>query len=79
MKLNLNETEIKDYDKIFDFIENNMPDWEKVVTEGNIKIKTNQHTVQFEYMKQLLQKFNFKITDISYTDYYGIIFGIKIK
>jgi hypothetical protein len=79
MKLNLNETEIKEYEKIFDFIENNIPDWEKVVTEGNTKIKTNQHIVQFEYVEQLLQKFNFRITDISYTDYYGIIIGIKIK
>ena len=34
MKLNLNETEIKEYEEIFNFIENNIPDWEKVVTEG---------------------------------------------
>ncbi len=79
MKLNLNETEIKKYDEIFDFIKNNIPDWEKVITEGNIKIKTNQHTVQFEHMEQILQKFDLRITDVSYTDYYGIIFGIKIK
>jgi len=79
MKLNLNETEIKKYDEIFDFIENNIPDWEKVVTEGNIKIKTNQHMVKFEHMEQVLEKFNVKITDVAYTDYYGIIFGIKIE
>ena len=34
MKLNLNETEIKEYEEIFNFIENNIPDWKKVVTEG---------------------------------------------
>jgi len=28
-------------------------------------------------MEQILQKFNLKITDVSYTDYYGIIFGIE--
>ena len=76
MKINLDE---KKYDEIFDYIDNNIPDWEKVVTEGNTKIKTNQHTVKFEYMEQLLQKFNLRITDVSYTDYYGIIFGFKIE
>ena len=75
--MNLNETAVKEYEKIFEFIENNIPEWEKVVTEGNIKIKTNQHTVKFEYMEQLLQKFNLTITDISYTDYYGIILELK--
>ena len=76
MKINLDE---KKYDEIFDYIDNNIPDWEKVVTEGNVKIKTNQHTVKFEYMEQLLEKFNLRITDVSYTDYYGIIFGFKIE
>lgn len=75
----MNEKEIEKYDKVFEFIENNIPDWEKVITEGSIKIKTNQHKVQFEYMEQVLEKFNIKITDVSYTDYYGIIFGIQIK
>ncbi len=79
MKLNLNEAEIKKYDEMFDFIEKNRPDWEKVATEGNIKIKTNQHMVKFEHMEQVLEKFNVKITDVSYTDYYGIVFGIKIE
>lgn len=50
-----------------------------MITDGSIKIETNQHTVQFEHMEHLLQKFNFRITDVSYTDYYGIIFGIKVK
>ena len=75
----MNEKEIEKYDKVFEFIENNIPDWEKVITEGSVKIKTNQHKVQFEYMEQVLEKFNIKITDVSYTDYYGIIFGIQIK
>ncbi len=28
-------------------------------------------------MEQILQKFNLRITDVSFTDYYGIIFGIE--
>ncbi len=75
----MSEKETEEYDKVFEFIENSISDWEKVITEGNVKIKTNQHTIQFEYMEQILQKFNVKITDVSYTDYYGIVFGIKIK
>ncbi len=77
MKINLNEKKIEEYDEIFDFIVDNHPDWEKLLTDGHIKIKTNQHTVQFSQMEQILQKFNLRITDVSYTDYYGIIFGIE--
>jgi hypothetical protein len=28
-------------------------------------------------MEQILKKFNLRITDISFTDYYGIVFGIE--
>ena len=73
----MNEKNFEEYDEVFDFIESNIPDWERVVMDGHIKIKTNQKNVQFASMEQILQKFNLKITDVSYTDYYGIIFGIE--
>jgi len=75
----LNEKEIEWYDEVFDFIKDKHPDWEKLLTEGQIKIKTNLQTVQFALMEPILQKFNLRITNISYTDYYGIIFGIEKK
>ncbi len=75
----MNEKEIEWYDEVFDFIKDKHPDWEKLLTEGQVKIKTNQHTVQFALIEQIAQKFNLKITTISYTDFYGIIFGIEKK
>ena len=71
------EKKLEDYDKIFDFIQRKFPDWERLLQNGSIKIKTNQPTVQFADMEQILQKFNLRITSVSYTDYYGIIFGIE--
>lgn len=70
-------TEFEEYDKVFVFIENQHPDWEKLLVENSIKIKTNQHDIQFDFIEQLLQKFNLRITDVSFTDYYGIVFGIE--
>jgi len=75
----LNEKEIEWYDEVFDFIKDEHPDWEKLLSDGQIKIKTNQQIVQFALMEPILQKFNLKITNISFTDYYGIIFGIEKK
>ena len=69
--------EFKEYDKVFMFIEKQRPDWEKLLVDNSIKIKTNQHDIQFEFIEQLLQKFNLHITDVSFTDYYGIVFGIE--
>lgn len=77
MKINLNENKLEEYDEIFDFIVDNHPDWEKLLTDGHIKIKTNQNKVQFSQIEQILQKFNLRLTDISYSDYYGIVFGIE--
>ena len=77
VKADLDEKNIEEYDKIFDFIENNLPDWEKLLTEGQVKIKTNQQKVQFTVIEQILQKFNLRITEISFTNYYGIVFGIE--
>jgi len=73
----LNEKEIEWYDEVFDFIKDEHPDWEKLLSDGQIKIKTNQQIVQFALMEQIVQKFNLKITNISFTDYYGIVFGIE--
>ncbi len=73
----MNEKEIEWYDEVFDFIKDEHPDWEKLLSDGQIKIKTNQQIVQFALMEQIVQKFNLKITNISFTDYYGIIFGIE--
>ena len=77
MKINLDEKKLQEYDEVFDFIEKNNPDWEKLLMDGSIKIKTNQLELQFDFMEKILEKFNLRITDISYTDYYGIIFGIE--
>ncbi len=73
----MNEKKLEEYNEIFDFIEDNLPDWERLLIVGHIKIKTNQKNVQFAFIEQILQKFNLRITDVSFTDYYGIIFGIE--
>lgn len=73
----MNLIKFEEYDQVFDFIEKRHPDWEKLLTEDSIKIKTNQHKIQFDFIEQILQKFNLRITDVSFTDYYGIIFGIE--
>ncbi len=75
--MNLSEKEIEWYDEVFDFIRDEHPDWEKLLSDGQIKIKTNQHTVQFALIEQIAQKFNLRITNVSYTDFYGIIFAIE--
>ena len=71
------EKKLEEYDEIFDFIEDNHYDWDRLLIDGHIKIKTNQKNVQFAFMEQILQKFNLRITDVSFTDYYGVVFGIE--
>ncbi len=73
----MSEKKIEWYDEVFDFIKDEHPDWEKLLAEGQIKIKTNQHTVQFALMEEIVKKFNLRITTVSYTDFYGIIFAIE--
>jgi len=73
----LSEKEIEWYDEVFDFIKDKHPDWERLLSEGQIKIKTNQHTVQFALIEEIVKKFNLRITTVSYTDFYGIIFAIE--
>jgi len=65
------------YDEIFDFINIHHHDWEKLLVEGKVKIKTNQNEIQFAIVEKFLQRFSLRITDISFTDYYGIIIGIE--
>jgi acetolactate synthase small subunit len=77
VKIKLSEKKFEEYDEIFDFIIDAHPDWEKLITDGKLKVKTNQDKVQFTQMEQILEKFNLRITDISYSDYYGIFFGIE--
>ncbi len=77
MKINLNEKNFEEFDEIFDFLEKNHSEWERVVMNGKLKIKTNQKKIEFASMEQILQKFNLRIIDVSYTEYYGIIFGIE--
>ena len=53
MKSKLNEKMIKEYDEIFEFFENNNLDWERLVIDDTIKIKTNQETVQFSTIENI--------------------------
>ncbi len=73
----MNEKNFEEYDEVFEFLEKNLSEWERVVMYCHLKIKTNQKKVEFASMEQILQKFNLRITDVSYTEYYGIIFGIE--
>jgi hypothetical protein len=73
----LNDYDIKKYDDVFDYLDQTMSNWEKIITDDQVKIKTNQVSVHFTFLEKILRKFNMNITDISYTDYYGIIIGIK--
>ena len=73
----MNDNEIKKYDDVFVYLDQTMSNWEKVITDDQVKIKTNQVSVHFTFIEKILQKFNMIITDISYNDYYGIIIGIK--
>jgi len=77
LKINLSEKKLEEYDEIFDFILSIHPDWERLVVDGHIKIKTNQDKVQFSQMEEISQKFNLRIIEISYSDYYGIVFEIE--
>ena len=45
--MNLSEKKFEEYDEIFNFIIDNHPDWEKLITDGSVKVKTNQDKVQF--------------------------------
>lgn len=65
------------YDDVFNFISEHRPDWERLTDGNKVKIKTNEHIVKFEFLEQLKQKHNLKITEVSFSDYYGIVFAIE--
>jgi len=65
------------YNDIFNFINEHRPDWERLTDGNKVKIKTNEHTVKFEFLEQLKKKYNFRITEVSFSDYYGIVFSIE--
>jgi hypothetical protein len=65
------------YDDIFNFINEHKPDWERLTDDNKFKIKTNEHIVKFEFLEQLKKKYNFRITEVSFSDYYGIVFSIE--
>ncbi len=65
------------YDDIFGFINEHKPDWEKLTDGDKVKIKTNEHTVKLEFLEQLKKKYNLRVTEVSFSDYYGIVFAIE--
>lgn len=71
------ENNLVQYNDIFNFINESKPDWEKLTDGDKVKIKTNQHTVNFEFLEILKQKYNLRITEVSFSDYYGIVFAIE--
>ena len=75
--MDIENNDLINYDDMFNFINQHKPDWEKLIDGDKIKIKTNEHTVKFEFLEQLKKKYNFRITEISFSDYYGIVFSIE--
>ena len=65
------------YNDIFSFINEHKPDWKRLTDGDKVKIKTNEHIVEFEFLEQLKKKYNFRITEVSFSDYYGIVFSIE--
>lgn len=68
---------LMNYDDMFNFINEHKPDWEKLIDGDKVKIKTNEHIVKFEFLEQLKKKYNFRIIEVSFSDYYGIVFSIE--
>lgn len=67
------------YNDISNFIKEYRSNWESYFDGNILKIKTNEHTVNFEFIDQLKKKYNFKITEITFSDYYGIVFSIELE
>ena len=65
------------YDDMFNFINEHKSDWERLTDGDKVKIKTNEHAVKFEFLELLKKKYNFRITEVSFSDYYGIVFSIE--
>lgn len=75
--MNIEDNHLVNYDDIFNFINEYKPDWERLTDGNKVKIKTNQHTVKFEFLEKLEKKYNIRITEVSFSDYYGIVFSIE--
>jgi len=65
------------YDDIFNFINETKPDWERLTDGDKVKIKTNEHAVKLEFLEQLKKKYDLRVTEVSFSDYYGIVFSIE--
>ncbi|QLH09633.1 hypothetical protein DSQ19_09290 [Candidatus Nitrosotenuis sp. DW1] len=75
--MDIENNNLASYDDVFNFINEHRPDWERLTDGNKIKIKTNEHIIKFEFLEQLKQKYNLKITEVSFSDYYGIVFAIE--
>ncbi len=75
--MDIENNKLARYEDIFNFITEHKPDWERLTDGDRVKIKTNEHIVKFEFLEQLKQKYNLKITEVSFSDYYGIVFAIE--
>jgi len=75
--VDIENNNLASYDDVFNFINEHRPDWERLTDGNKIKIKTNEHIIKFEFLEQLKQKYNLKITEVSFSDYYGIVFAIE--
>ena len=65
--------DLTNYDDVFNFINIGKPEWENSIDNDKIKIKTNEHIVKFEFLEQLTKKCDLRITEITYSDYHGIV------
>ncbi len=75
--MDIENNNLASYDEIFNFINEYKPDWERLTDGDKVKIKTNEHTVKFEFLEQLKEKYNLKITEVSFSDYYGIVLSVE--
>lgn len=73
----MDEKKTNEFNEIYDFVESYIPGWERLQTDGQYKIKTNKDKIPFPFIEKILKKFNLRITEISFSDYYGIVFGIE--
>lgn len=70
--INRNDDSVN-YDDVFNFINIGKPEWENSIDNDKIKIKTNEHIIKFEFLEQLTKKYDLRITEITYSDYHGIV------
>ncbi|GKS67022.1 hypothetical protein YTPLAS73_05690 [Nitrosarchaeum sp.] len=71
--MDIRNNDLVNYDDVFNFINIGKPEWENSIDNDKIKIKTNEHTVKFEFLEQLTKKYNFRIAEVTFSDYHGIV------